>query len=182
MRARLRLVLPTIQVAVAGLLLIYANYEKAAARGNIYYRPPAREICYALNAPAALLRFAGMYLWAKLGMPYGNSVDAIDNTIFLFAVGMVWYLLAAVSDSGFGRRQSIVTARSRWRIGIDLLLMLPGVLFVFFSYAAWDPLHWESMILKLTRSALFAVWGLAMLIVCGRDFILSVSGHKTSAK
>jgi hypothetical protein len=180
LRTRLRLVLPTIQVAVAGLLLIYANYEKAAARGNIYYRPPARDICYALNAPAALVRFVGMYLWAELGRPYGNSVNAIDDAMFLFAVGLVWYVIGAVTDSRLAG-DKVLSPRSGWRIGVDLMLMLPGVLFVFLAYAAWDPLHWESITIKLTRSTLFAFWGLGILIVCGRDFILSVSEHKRTS-
>lgn len=185
MRIRLRLLLPAIQIVIAVLLLIVGNNQMAAHRGqDVYFGPPANWICYALNAPATVLRSAVMYLWEKLGRPFDTHVIAIDNAIFILGVGLVWFLVGAGIEVWLrkGRNVDPLVSAGPLRLVIDLSLMLLGLAFVVLvGYGTRDLLRMQSLASAITQAALYAIWGLVLLIVYGRDFLHRITAEKQSS-
>lgn len=182
MRIKFRLLLPAIQIAMAVLLLVLGEHQRAAHRGqDMYFGPPAAWICYALNAPATVFRSGVMYLWNELGRPFASHVIAIDNAIFFFGLGVVWSLVRVVADSWFRKRRNIVSAMPAGPLRLvgDLGLVGLGVAFiVLVGYGTRDLLRMQSAVAAALESGLWAIWGLALVIICGRDFIRGISARR----
>jgi hypothetical protein len=122
-----------------------------------------------------------MYLWNELGRPFASHVIAIDNAIFFFGLGVVWSLVRVVADSWFRKRRNIVSAMPAGPLRLvgDLGLVGLGVAFiVLVGYGTRDLLRMQSAVAAALESGLWAIWGLALVIICGRDFIRGISARR----
>jgi hypothetical protein len=122
-----------------------------------------------------------MYLWNELGRPFESHVIAIENAIFFFGLGVVWSLVRVVADSWFRKRRNIVSAMPAGPLRLvgDLGLVGLGVAFiVLVGYGTRDLLRMQSAVAAALESGLWAIWGLALVIICGRDFIRGISARR----
>src|SRR4051794_11389416 len=102
MSARIRIALPLVQSAVAAAL-ITANRMRADSLMSPSWNKPEIQICYGLNAPAALvvhvLREA-----AYLSVPNPHQIElVIDTVIYVALVWITWFVVGVEID-GNGRR------------------------------------------------------------------------------
>ena len=166
---RLRLVLPLFQMPLAAALTLVAMRSDRLKMWN-RYGPPERMICNGINAPALLPHLAVMQLWERLRLTYGFSVVYVDLTVFLVLVGVLWYCVGLEIDFRGQTGRGILPARFLWRIIVDLVLVLVGVLFGMWAVVCWFDLRWYSAYVGVL-GALLSVWALVLVGTYGRDLI-----------
>lgn len=189
---RLRFKLPLIQVLLATLLLFVGHLELQNKMGHWLYKdfgPPGRRLCYALNAPALLIRFGwsetlGTRIYREL-----NTVAAVhnlDDAVFLTAVVLVWFLVGLeVERRRIQQGQMVVI--SPLRIAISLVLVCIGVFFGLISWAPWVEPHWGYSLVweVIPETVLYLLWGLTLSFIYSRDLlrylVFKLKGARTRA-
>ena len=181
-RGSSKLILPTVNTAVAAVLLTVG-----------YTRPPARvgagtvgiALCFTVNAPANLLRYLVSFLWDKHIYVHCSVANAracwvIGNAaeigFFLIATFLAWYVVAPESGSRGQGKRAIVPSAPAERIAVDVVLLVATGFLAFLLAMNWK-----------TREGAFSplpgafgmfccfAWAVAMAISYGYDFIKVVA-------
>lgn len=165
-KSKLRFVLPVVQMVLAIGLTMH-NFGRPSSFENPAWTKPDRQLCDALNAPAALVRY-GLTLVAN-GLPNRDPNHMlIETTIYFALVGLLWY---AVAIEISGRGQSVLTARSGMRKSADIFGIFFGV--VLGAVTAISDFGGSAMYIKLAVIAWFA-WAAVIVGFYGHDLRTSL--------
>ena len=170
--ARIKLVLPLIQIALAVTLLAVGHYTRTVVPGREYhYGEPATRMCYAINAPVLVLRFAALYLWNAAHLTVSSATGAVDIGIFLTGVGLLWYLVGTSIESWRRRRSGMAppSLRTSVRVTVDLCLIILGVSLGLMGVGTWMLIHWGSPLQAALEASLYEIWALALTTICAHD-------------
>jgi hypothetical protein len=122
---RLRVWLPLVQLAVA-IALTTSKFLRLNRIENPSWIAPDRQICDALNAPAALVRFF-LLKFAVRAFTRPSRVDFILETIVYFAlVGVLWFFVAVEINARNREKLSALTAKTGIRTAADVVLIAFG--------------------------------------------------------
>jgi hypothetical protein len=122
-----------------------------------------------------------MYLWNELGRPFESHVIAIENAIFIFGVGLLWYLVGVVAESSLRKQRNVGSPMPAGPVRMvgDLGLVGLGVAFIMLvGYGTRDLLRMQSAGAAALEAGLWAIWGFALVIMCGRDFVRGISSRR----
>ena len=177
MLGRLKVVLPTVNVAVATLLL------------GVGYTRPLREwspvpwemgVCFSINAPANLLRLLLMHLWDKRVYPHCSDAnartcllvgDVLEIGIFLIVVGIIWHLVGLEIESRGAHKRAIVPSSTPLRAGVDLVLLTGAALLTFIVVANWRSFRGVFAPCPALYVFCYFAWALAIAVPYSADLI-----------
>jgi hypothetical protein len=165
----------------AALLILAMQRTRLGILGG--FGPPERLICNSINAPAMFFRACAMYLWHRLHLPYEFPEAVVEIAVTVVGVGLLWYLVGLEIDAGRQGRRGILPSMFRWRVALDLALILFGVFLALVGVGSWLILRWTPMYAGI-QAGLFFAWALVLVGTYGRDLVRSViqriAGEKTA--
>ena len=171
MRPKVRIVLPLIQLAVAGALTT-SNFHRPNPIANPSFRAPDWQFCAGLNAPAAIIRdWLTRNIW-QWGHPQIDFV--LQTALFFLLVWLLWYL---VSIEIGGKGHSILTPKTRMRRISDLLLMVFGTAVGLGGLTVRHDLGVSGPYSNLVAVPYY-IWGVVISVFYGHDLWASVSSSR----
>ncbi len=177
MLARLKLILPGINVLIAAILL------------GVGYTRPIREwspvpwqmaLCFSINAPANILRYLASLLWDRYVYPNCPATSAdtcirvgfgIELVIFFLGAAFVWYVVALEIEAISRGMSAMAGLGIHARVVVNASLVAAGLLFLFLFMKNWGSSH--LIMAPQYRVGILScfAWALVIVIVCGRDLI-----------
>jgi hypothetical protein len=143
------------------------NFRRPSSLADPAWVKPDRQLCDALNAPAALIRF-GLTQLAN-GLPNRDPNHMfIETTIYFVLVGLLWY---AVAIEISGRGQSILARRSGMRKSADILGIFFGV--ILGTVTAISDFGGSAAYIKLAAITWF-IWAVVIVSFYGHDLRASL--------
>jgi len=172
----MRLLLPLLQVLLAAALTIHNRLRPIGSLGS-RDRAPDRQLCDALNAPAAVMRLVLLGTADRWTLRYPLLQFIIETVIYMVLVWLLWYM---VSIEIGGKGQSILTPRTRIRRIADVFLILFGILVATLGFLLAPDF------LRTAYSNLVTIphyiWGLAIIAFYGHDLLASFETNRYRAK
>lgn len=163
--------LPLAQVALATILMA-SNLLRPYSQADPTWQKPDRQLCAALNAPAAVLAEYPVRLIDRwLGSYYPLSL-AIEGAVYLSLIWAVWYVVCI--EAG-GKRGSVVTSRVRRRRWLDALLIVFGAVVGVCGTLASGSFHGNYARLI---GAPYLIWALVIIGFYSRDLVISRHGFR----
>lgn len=175
-RPKSRLVIPTVQVFIAGAL-IASNYYRPVPRGEDTLPDSSVsaldiQSCWALNAPAAMVaHFQRVATYDLLGTYYPLYL-ILSLSIFLPLVWLLWYALCI--EAG-GKGLSVLTPKTGIRRAADVLMMALGASAYFYGNSAIVSVYQYQALLWSVYSA----WTLLIMGFYGHDLWASFRAKGT---
>ena len=125
MRSKLRVWLPTVQLAIA-ISLTTSNLLRQNRISNPSWIKPDKQICDGLNAPATLVRICLLKLSERLFTRVAWLDFIIETIVYLAFVALLWYFVSVEIGDRNHEKVSALTARLGPRTAVDLLLIAFG--------------------------------------------------------
>jgi hypothetical protein len=185
MRLRFRLVLPAVNVVGAAGLLTYGGLHPVRGNG-IGPGPASTVICYLVEAPAALLRNAVIWLWDRLivencSLANTETCYSIGNIVeillFLLAVAVLWYVVGLEIDTRGNERRAAVPSRSEFRAVVDVAFIGAGICFALGATAAWNRSGWERLG-NIIVGVPYAAWAVVLILTYGYDLLDCIKSYR----
>ena len=179
-RPRLSVLLAGINVAVAAVLL-RLPYTRSVHEWTP--GPWESHWCYSINAPANLFRNLVWSLWDKHVYARCSAASAenciavgrvVDISVFLLAVGVIWYVVGLEIESPGQIKRAIVPSRTLLRAGVDIVLVLGGVFIALILLAnlVWFSGHGGHLSASFVLDSFcYLAWALAFGISYGHDLV-----------
>jgi len=181
MSGRLRVILPTVNVAVASILLGIGY-----TRPLVYWSPVPWEValCFSINAPANLLRNLVWFEWGKHVQPHCSLANVencikfervIETALFLLAVAFVWYVVGLEIEATRKGTRAMACFGVPARVLVDLVLFSVGSLGVVQPGADWR--SWQLPFRSRADLGVlfYLAWSLALVIPYGHDLIRRIA-------
>src|ERR1700685_3858555 len=131
-RAKLKLILPVIQVVIAGGLLILGSRQvPTVMQDDPPFVPSAVNLCYAINAPVAVWEVGFAVLLQKTHLRLGRSQRTASDAFLLGGVASLWFLIIPTVEL---QLRTFVTPA---RLLSDIAAFVFGVFLAFLAVAAW---------------------------------------------
>ncbi len=177
-RGRLKVILPTVNTAVAAVLL------------TVGYTRPLREwapvpwemaLCFTINAPANLLRYFLSIFWERYVFAHCSEANAkacwlIVNVpeigFFLIVTFVTWYVVALeIGSRGQGKR-AITPSTPAPRIVVDIAFLTAASFLAFLIAMNWRSRDGAFAPLPATFGVFcYSAWAVAMAIPYGYDLL-----------
>jgi hypothetical protein len=162
--ARIRFILPLVQVIIAAALIISNSVRPEPPADTI--PSPKRgmldiQYCLALNSPAAMIAAIQIEATHDLLWNYYPLYPIVNLTFFLSLVWLLWY---AVSIEIGGKGLSVLTPKTGFRRVADTLAISLGIGVVI--YADIAPAH---ILYKKFVSPVHLLWALTIIGFYGHD-------------
>ncbi len=172
MRAKLKVILPVVNVAIAATLLGIGYGRRVEGWFDI----PV-ELAYSINAPANLLRDLTWFEWNKHIYPHCSAANSeacikaergIETVVFLLGIAFVWYVVAVEIEAGRRGTRAMARFGTPARAFVDVVLFSVGAVFAFLFVANWRTLpnvpgSWFIFF--------YLAWALALVISYGNDLV-----------
>jgi|SRR5271165_2514146 len=183
MRAKMRVALPLVQVAIA-IALAMPDYLRPESLEHPSKRNLSLQWGFALNAPATVSRYY-LQRFALQFCPerYMTSdftgcypLDFIFETFVYFV--LVWFLWRVVLREVGGRGQSVLTARTRMRSAVDAFAILFGALVAVFGTVISNQIGSRSAALVWIT---YLIWAITIIVFYGHDLWVSLRRREQTA-
>lgn len=179
MHFRLRIALPAANVVIATASLVYAGLHSVGGEG-IGPGPLEAELCFLINAPAAIFRNVVISVWDHFVVAHCSAVNTelcysvgrtVEFFLFLIAVWAFWYIVAIEIDIRGQERRPVLPGRPFLRIITDMILVVMGLLLGLSALAVWRDFSWRHALWIAFAGLAYAAWGLALAVPCGLDLL-----------
>jgi hypothetical protein len=185
MRARMRIVLPLVQVVIA-FALTMPSYLKPDLLEYPSKKKLGLQWGFALNAPATVSR----YFLQRLALQFCPDkymtgtwtgcypLPFVFETFVYFA--FVWFLWRIVLLEISGRGQSLLTTRTRIRKLADALAIVFGALVAFFGIVISNQMGpgWHAALVGIT----YLLWAVTIIVFYGHDLWYASIGARRVLK
>lgn len=178
---KLHLFLPLVQV-LAAILLTTTTFLRHDSINNPAWRAPGRQICDAVNAPAALIKFCILQSAYKWFLFHPVFDFAAETFVYFGIIAMLWYLVSLEVSSGDPQRRSVITQKMGARKLGDVLLICFGFGVGFFGEQIrnqqpgfYSTAYWN------TVSAFYFLWAAILVAFYGHDLWLSITFKSRTA-
>jgi len=161
-QARLKLMVPVIQVVIAVGLLTLGSQQVPTVKDDPPFVPRAAKLCYGINAPVALWQVGLAVLLQKTHLKLGHSQRAVSDACLLGGVALLWFLVGLTVEL---RLRNIVIAA---RLFVDCTAVILGVALAPFAVAAWKQ---DEMFLVLG----FGTWSAVLVLAWALDLARCVT-------
>jgi hypothetical protein len=182
MTGRLKVILPTVNVAMAAILLGIGYIPPV---GN--WSPVSWQVVFSINAPANLLRNLVWFEWDKHVHPHCSVVSAdtcigiervTEVAAFLLGVAFIWYVVGVEIEATRQGTRAMAHFGTLARVSADVVLFCAGAFFVFLFVANWRIMHLFLRSWVDLRIFCYLAWALALAIPYGRDLIRCIARRR----
>lgn len=160
------LLLPVIQMGLAAVLILH-NFWKPLPASIERWEEPDRQICDAINAPAAVARWAVISAAERLAPNYAGVEFFFETVIYLVLVGFFWYL---VGVEVCARLRKGLASRSGLRALADLFGFLIGSAVIATGFVVRQQFVGVTLYSSLL-ALMYFLWGAGIVIFYGAGLL-----------
>lgn len=170
--SRVRVLLPLVQLIIA-VALTTSNFVRADSPSNPAWRAPDRQVCDAVNAPAAVVRFGLLKALDRWAPNHVRADFVIETGVYFVLVALLWYGVSVEITRHRQSRCNLARTRTVSRALFDIFFVLFGIA----VGTAGQPVRHQFMDVTAYSTFLalpYFIWAVVLVVFYGYDFCNSL--------